>query len=160
MSCTVPAVRETARKQLELCKCMRTALLGIACIMFVGCGSDLATVSGTVTMDGRPLAGSEHLRGTVSFLPVGGHGTAAIGYLDENGAYKLSSGSRVGVLPGKYMVSVSATEIIPAKIPGEAPSGRAASPARYADAEKSGFTAEVVRGRNTFDYALLSQKTK
>jgi len=139
---------------------MRKLVVGLACLMFAGCGSNLASVSGSVTLDGKPLVGSERLRGTVSFLPEDGHGTAAVGYLDENGKYELSSGSRVGVLPGRYMVSVSATEIIPPKIPGEAPSGRAATPSRYADAKNSGFAAEVVRGHNTFDYALSSQKAR
>ncbi len=139
---------------------MRTVLSGLFCLMFVGCGSDLATVSGAVTLDGKPLVGTERLRGTVQFTPEDGHGTSAVGYLDGNGRYNLSSGSRVGVLPGKYLVSVSATEIIPPKIPGAAPGGRLATPPRYAEAKNSGFMAEVVRGRNTFDYALSWQKTR
>ena len=113
--------------------------------MFLGCGSDLAAVSGTVTLDGKPLAGNERLRGTVQFSPEDGHGTTAVGYLDGDGRYDLSSGSRSGVLPGKYLVTVSATEIIPPKIPGGAPGGRLVTPPQYADAKSSGFTAEVVR---------------
>jgi hypothetical protein len=96
----------------------------------------------------------------VQFSPEDGHGTTAVGYLDGNGRYDLSSGSRSGVLPGKYHVTVSAAEIIPPKIPGEAPGGRMVTPPRYADVKNSGFTAEVVRGHNTFDYALSSQKTR
>jgi hypothetical protein len=139
---------------------MRLALLALLVVPLLGCGSNLASVGGTVTLDGRPLAGSDKLRGTVQFSPEGGGGTAAVGYLDENGRYNLSSGSRVGVLPGKYLVSVSATEIIPPKIPGEAPSGRLATPRQYADAKNSGFTAEVAAGSNTFDFALSSQRSK
>jgi hypothetical protein len=139
---------------------MRAVLFGVACSLFVGCGGDLASVSGSITLDGQPLAGSERLRGTVQFSQEDGHGTTAVGYLDGNGHYDLSSGSRVGVLPGKYLVSVSATEIIPPKTPGEAPSGRLATPRRYAEAKSSGFTAEVVRGRNTFDYVLSSQNNR
>jgi hypothetical protein len=137
---------------------MRTVLFGLFCATFIGCGNGLATVHGIVTLDGKPLAGSEHLRGTVKFSPEDGHGTMAIGYVDETGRYELSSGSRIGLVPGKYLVTVSAVEIIPSKIPGGAPSGRAASPPRYADAKTSGFTADVARGHNTFDYALLSTK--
>ena len=81
----------------------------------------------------------------------------AVGYLDQNGRYSLATGSQAGVLPGKYLVSVSATEIIPPKIPGEAGSGRLATPPQYANAKTSGFTAEVASGSNTFDYALLSK---
>jgi hypothetical protein len=126
----------------------------------VGCGSNLSSVSGTVTLDGKPLAGSDKLSGTVQFSPEDGRGTIAVGNLDQSGRYNLSTGSRVGVLPGKYLVSVSAVEIIPPKIAGEAGSGRLTTPPRYADAKSSGFTAEVAPGRNTFDYALSSQQNK
>jgi hypothetical protein len=136
---------------------MRVALFVLSCAMLVGCGSNLATVNGTVTLDGRPLASTERLSAHVQFCPEGGHGTVATGYLDENGEYNLSSGSRKGVLPGRYLVSVSATEIIPPKIAGEAPSGRLASPPKYAEPKNSGFTADVTPGRNTFDFALLSK---
>jgi hypothetical protein len=138
---------------------MRAALLAVYAATLVGCGSNLGSVTGMVTLDGKPFAGSEHLRGTVQFIPDTGHGTVAVGYLDENGKYELSSGSHVGVLPGKYAVTVSAIEIIPPKIPGGAAGGKAASPARYADPKSSGFTADVARGRNTFDFALVSQPT-
>src|SRR5262245_14649783 len=103
---------------------MRAILFGLACMLCIGCGNGLSTVNGTVTLDGRPLAGSEKLRGTVQFSPEDGHGTNAVGYLDENGHYDLSSGSRVGVLPGKYLVTIAANEIIPPKIAGGAPGGR------------------------------------
>jgi hypothetical protein len=135
---------------------MRVALFGIFCTVLLGCGSDLASVSGAVTLDGKPLTCNDRTCGTIQFSPEGGHGTTASGALDENGKYQLSSGSRLGVLPGKYLVSVWAQEIIPNKIPGGAPGGRLVTPEKYADIKKSGFTAEVVRGRNTFDYALSS----
>jgi len=127
------------------------------CTVVTGCGSNLATVSGTVTLDGRPLAANDRLSASVEFSPEDGHGTTAIGYLDENGKYTLSSGSRKGVMPGKYLVSISATEIIPPKIAGEAPSGRSVTPRKYAESKSSGFIADVAPGSNTFDYALASK---
>ena len=139
---------------------MRTVLGAILCTWLVGCGSNLATVTGTVTLDGQPLAGSDKMSGTVQFSPEGGRGATAVGNLDQSGRYHLSTGSRVGVLPGKYLVSVSAVEIIPPKIAGEAGSGRLATPPRYADAKSSGFTADVAPGKNIFDYALSSQQNK
>jgi hypothetical protein len=139
---------------------MRRLLLAILCASLPGCGSNLASVSGAIKLDGKPLAGSESLRGTVQFSPADGHGTTAVGYVDENGLYSLSSGSREGVLPGKYLVSVSATEIIPPKIPGEAPSGRLVTPQGYANAKESGLTADVARGSNRFDYELSSKRGK
>ena len=137
---------------------MRIVFFAVLCTSLAGCGSGLSSVSGTVTLDGKPLAGSDKLSGTVQFSPETGRGATAVGNLDQNGRYNLSTGSRVGVLPGKYLVSVSAVEIIPPKIAGEAGSGRLATPPRYADAKTSGFTAEVSSGRNTFDYALWSQQ--
>ncbi len=161
MSFIVRAAPATLRKQpRKVFNPMRSALLAFLFTWLIGCGSNLASVSGTVTLDGQPLAGSEKLRGTVQFSPESGGGTAAVGYLDQNGRYNLSTGSRVGALPGKYFVSVSATEIIPPQIPGEAPSGRLATPRRYADAKKSGFAAEVASGSNTFDFSLLSHGGK
>jgi hypothetical protein len=139
---------------------MRAALVAIFCTALLGCGSDLASVTGTVTLDGKPLACNEKKCGTVQFSPEGGHGRAASGALDENGKYHLSSGSQAGVLPGKYSVSIWAQEIIPNKIPGGAPGGRLVTPEKYGDIKKSGFTADVVRGSNTFDYALSSDKPR
>lgn len=136
---------------------MRIVLLAIVCTVCLGCGSRLSSVTGTVTLDGRPLVGSDKLRGTVQFCPEEGRGVNAVGYLDEQGRYSLATGSQVGVLPGKYLVSVSATEIIPPKVAGEAGSGRLATPRQYANPKTSGFTADVAPGSNTFDYSLVSQ---
>ena len=122
----------------------------------LGCGSNLATVTGTVTLDNKPLVGSEQFRGTVEFTPEGGHGTRATGYLDDNGRYGLSSGSRVGLLPGNYLVSITVQEILPSKIPGGAPSARLASPKKYTSETTSGLSAHVAGGKNTFDFALSS----
>jgi hypothetical protein len=122
----------------------------------LGCGSNLATVTGTVTLDNKPLVGNEQFRGTVEFAPEGGHGTRATGYLDDNGRYSLSSGSRVGVLPGNYLVSVTVQEILPSKIPGGAPSARLVTPKKYTSETTSGLSANVAGGKNTFDFALSS----
>jgi hypothetical protein len=157
MSFTARVARATAQSHSRKgCSRMRAALFAISCATLVGCGSDLASVSGTVTLDNKPLAGSDRLRGTVQFSPQDGRGTTAVGYVDANGRYNLSTGSRVGVPPGKYLVSVSAVEIIPPKIAGEAGSGRLATPPRYANAKSSGLAADVGSGNNTFDFALSS----
>lgn len=126
-------------------------------VVVAGCGDRLASVSGSVTLDGQPLAGGPELSGIVQFVPEGGGGTPAIGYLDANGHYQLASGSRLGIRPGKYLVSISAAKIIPPAQPGEAAGGRPATPRLYADPRRSGLTAEVRSGSNTFDFAILSQ---
>ena len=52
----------------------------------VGCNSESATVSGTVTLDGKPLTGGQHMNGTVTFSREGGGGAPAVGFIDESGA--------------------------------------------------------------------------
>ena len=72
-------------------------------LSLAGCGSDLAQVSGVVTLDGEPVRGGNGVRGTVCFQPASGEGRAAVGIVDENGAYRLSSGSEeAGPAPLDY----------------------------------------------------------
>ena len=125
-------------------------------LLLVGCGDRLAAVSGTVTLDGKPLESGPELSGTVQFIPEGGGGTPAIGYLDASGRYQLASGSQSGIQPGKYAVTIAASKIIPAAIPGEAAGGRPATPRKYADPRQSELQADVVPGNNTFNFALES----
>src|SRR4051812_33014495 len=72
-----------------------------------GCGGSTAKVSGTVTLDGAPVEGSPDLYGTVSFFREGGGGAPAVGIIGSGGRYDLSTGTREGLEPGKYMVGIS-----------------------------------------------------
>src|SRR5437763_2921796 len=45
---------------------LRFSSLGICLVAFTGCGNGLATVSGTVTLDGQPVSGAGTY-GTVTF---------------------------------------------------------------------------------------------
>lgn len=137
-------------KRLAYCN---LALLFVS--LLTGCGNDLASVEGQVTLNGQPLAGGPQLQGIVQFVPENG-GPTATAYLDEAGRYELSSGSRRGTKPGRYLVAVSATKIIPAATPGGAASGRPATPPHYANPKESGFVADVEPGANTFDFALVA----
>ncbi len=69
-----------------------------------GCGDggpDIATVEGTVTMDGKPLEGA-----TVVFVPPGGR--PAGGPTDAKGKYVLNfSGGRKGAIPGENRVQIT-----------------------------------------------------
>ena len=120
-----------------------------------GCGNRLAQVSGVVTLDGQPLRGGNGVRGTVYFQPASGTGAAAVGILDENGKYSLSSGSQTGVAPGEYSVTCTATQIIPSPT-GGTPSGRRITPQKYANASTSGFQFKVEPGGNQFNLQLTS----
>jgi len=137
----------------------RSLLVALGLPLLMGCGSGLADVSGTVTYDGKPLAGGGDVRGTVTFARADGLGTPAVGILDENGRYELSTGAEKGAVPGAYMVAISATRVI---IPegGGTPSGRPITPRHYASAKASRLSAEVESGSNTFDFALESRPSR
>lgn len=136
---------------------LRGGLISLSLLCLAGCGSEFASVSGMVRMDGQPLVGGTDVRGTVYFYPESTTGAPAVGRLDESGQYSLTTGSNDGVRPGAYIVTVRATRIIPAKIEGDAPSGRPFTPILYADPRRSPFHAEVQPGNNTLDFDIDSK---
>jgi hypothetical protein len=123
----------------------------------VGCGDGLARVSGTVTLDGQPLAGGSGMSGMVNFYPESGSGVSAAGMIDESGNYELRSGSREGIEPGTYLVGVTMNRITMPTTPGGMPQPTLITPKKYASVTQSGFREEVKPGRNTFDFALSSK---
>jgi hypothetical protein len=127
-------------------------LLVIACS---GCGPTTSTVSGRVTMDGKPLAITDDARGTVVFHPAGGQGATATGLLDRTGNFFLSVGASSNIVPGRYQVAVSVVELVPAADGGE-PRGQRVTPAKYSSAIDSGLQADVALGENRFTFDLSS----
>jgi hypothetical protein len=134
-------------------------ILGTLLLLSVtaGCGDGLASVSGTITLDGQPVAGGGDKYATVSFCKEDGGGAPAIGILDSSGRYTLNTGARNGVEPGKYLVGVAVKKISPPATPNDMPQATLITPRKYASASQSGFTAEVQPGRNNFDFALSSK---
>jgi len=128
-------------------------VLSLVAVALAGCGSNLSEVTGLVTLNGEPLRGGNGVRGTVYFQPATGEGTTAVGLLDENGEYSLSSGSQAGVAPGEYLVACSATQLIRTK-DGNAAGGKRLTGAKYANALTSGLKFTVVPGKNQFDLEL------
>lgn len=120
-----------------------------------GCGSNLAQVTGVVTVDGQPLRGGNDVRATVIFQPSTGAGRVAVGLVNEDGEYRLSSGSEAGVVPGEYVATCSATQLVRAQDGGVA-GGRRITDSSYASSKTSGFRFTVAPGRNEFDLALNS----
>jgi hypothetical protein len=121
-----------------------------------GCGRGFARVDGQVTIEGKPISGGSQVRGTVFFHPESGATAPSVGIVDASGRYEMTTGSTQGVMPGAYLVTISAAEIIPAASAGEAPSGRRLSALKYSDPKQSGLRVEVKSGRNSFDFALES----
>jgi hypothetical protein len=88
-------------------------LLGCLLVAVLGCGGSkkFASVSGKVTMNGKPLAGA-----TVSFQPVAPEGAPApgpgsVGKTDDNGDFRLETTTgQSGALVGPHRVSISLIE--------------------------------------------------
>jgi hypothetical protein len=83
-----------------------------ACLIsLAGCDSDLAPVSGRVTLDGQPLAGA-----VVTFQPKTGRdstadvATGSVGRTDEEGRYtlRLIRPDKHGAVVGEHSVTISA----------------------------------------------------
>jgi len=136
---------------------MRNTLLFLTlftALALIGCGggSKLATVkvSGTVTLDGAPLADA-----LVTFTPkTAGVGNPGYGKTDASGRYQLSTSSGAvdaGTTPGDYLVSVIKAEV------NESGSAKSLIPVRYSNAGKSGLTATVENKRsNEINFELKS----
>ncbi|MBA4065513.1 MAG: hypothetical protein C0501_17715 [Isosphaera sp.] len=103
-----------------------------------------AAVRGTVTFQGRPLAG-----GLVVLSPDpdrGGSGKPARGDVGPDGRYELRLNGEAAIPPGWYRVAVAAA-------PG--PAAGPAFPAKLARPDLSGLVREVKAGReNVFDFAV------
>ena len=133
---------------------LATLTLLLAVVVFLGCsGPNAASVSGNVTLDGEPLT-----TGMVGFYPEGGNGAPANGQIDSNGNYSLSTGTDVGLAPGKYTAIVVATKDPPQpydKTGAEIPP-IPITPAKYGSTTTSDLRVEVKAGKNTVPLALKS----
>jgi hypothetical protein len=126
--------------------------------------------SGTVTLDGTPLRGA-----IVTFHPTLETGYEAWGKSDPRGRFTLKSWIRKtdkpkpGALPAFYRITIEKREAIePARWAGTgelidaevfhgAVMTKLVTPVQYADANKSGLTANVtIAGPNVFVFSLVS----
>ena len=141
--------------------------LGLVCITFIGCAGepalkvpDLAPVTGTVTMDGSPLAGA-----VLSFLPKGNtSGQVAMATTDASGHYALSySNGMEGCPSGEYQVFISKL-VTPDGNP--IPEGQTAAdvgavdmiPARYRNMESPAGAIMIPEGgKSGVDFQLKSK---
>ena len=147
------------------------ATCSLLCLVTTGCGSGSATgkVTGTVTMDGKPLSNAR-----VTFTPLGG-GRTAMGKTDGEGKYELYILADPGAEVGNHKVSITTIqnagiaetmEEASADDAGyeeqamnsgdysEATPQEEAIPAKYNT--ESELTAEVKSGKNVHDFALTS----
>lgn len=130
----------------------RAALVAGLVALVAGCSDgSLATVSGTVTLDGAPLD-----RGSVTFLPIG-PGSGATASIQSDGTYQVRSGSVAGLPPGDYKITVRANAD-PTPNPGGGPPapGRLITPEKYGSSDTSGLQRTIEAGANTVDLELTS----
>jgi hypothetical protein len=117
-----------------------------------GCGRsgpEIATVSGTVTLDNQPLQGA-----IILFTPD--LGRASRGRSGADGTYELRySGNEAGALVGQHKVSISTRSIDEDVKTGKMTQIPEKLPAKYH--EKSELTETVGPGSNTIDFVLTSK---
>ena len=98
-------------------------------------------------MDSRCTVERATRRVTVQFQPVDGVGANAVGLADEDGNYKIATGSPGGIRPGDYYVTCGVSTL--------KAGGPVADP-KYANAKTSGLKINVQSGRNEFNIPLQS----
>ena len=136
----------------------RSAVYGLG-LVAIGCGykPDLpptAEVSGTVTLDGSPVA-----RAMIQFAPdakKGTKGPTGVAASDEKGHFEVTTAGVKGALVGHHKISVHAR-----KAPKDSTDTMPPSliPAKYNNTATSGFSAEVKKGeKNVVDVPLHSQR--
>lgn len=126
-------------------------------VLVSGCGGapddmpELADASGTVTMDGKPLAGA-----SVSFAPASGN-RGASGRTDEEGRFVLSYGANDGCPLGEHKVSVSTREMLLDEYGGVNGMKEESVPVKYN--ARTTLTATVTEDSeiNVFEFALDSK---
>ena len=122
------------------------AVVGLALLPAAGCsdsGPELGTVSGTVTLDGKPLP-----KATIEFQPGPG-GSPSYGDTDEDGYYELLYGiGKPGAMVGKHEVRISTYRKEAADDEGLSPAIEYPEllPPKYN--EESELTCEVKSGSN------------
>lgn len=126
-----------------------TALTCAVIVLVVGCDRgdlpDLAPVSGTVTMDGQPLANKE-----VVFAPKGGR--PSVGRTNEQGQYTMMYTVEIpGAIIGEHKVIIST----PLPEGGNYAGYRETVPKKYN--VNSELQTEVTSGRNRKDFDLKSK---
>ena len=134
--------------------------LSIATILFVtGCGSSgpqLGAVTGTVTLDGKPVPDA-----TVTFVSKEPDGTSSYGMTDASGKYQLEfTTEKVGAMVGAHDVTIVTSRVSQSDDPVTEKLAKTEFiqiPKHYA---RGALTAEVKAGSNVHDFALTTAKAK
>ena len=124
--------------------------IALSCLGCSHSGPDIATVEGTVTLDGKPLP-----HATVVFTPEEGRPAGA--RTDENGHYVLNfSEGRKGAIPGKNKVMImTAMDAAKDEEGNDIPASKEKLPAKYNTETTLEFTVEPGKN-NVADFNLDS----
>jgi len=124
-------------------------LCGILFFGLYGCGGNVSTVSGKVTLEGIILD-----KGDIGFHQAEGM-IVSTTRINSDGSYKI--GAEAKTLPGNYKVVIVANEVSIGKGPGNVPMPTRITPIAYSNKEKTPLKAELKAGSNEFNFDL---KTK
>src|SRR6476620_3867291 len=133
---------------------LAVSILVAAAIVLTGCpNSRPATYreTGTVTMQGKPVAGA-----VITFVPTSHEGQAASAITDSEGKYALTTWQAGdGARPGEYRVKVSKKEQkIYVEKKTAPPPAKSLVPSKYLDESTSGLSHTVPNGSSTFDIEI------
>jgi len=128
-------------------------LAASACVFLVGCsGGDKSSLTGTVTLDGEPLANC-----TLNFTSLE-QGPGGVAQTDDSGKYKAAmSLNNDWMAPGEYLVEArSRADVLASEnLSHEVKPGDASLPERYHGPE-SELRMTLEPGSNTVDFELSS----
>ncbi|QDT95341.1 transthyretin-like family protein [Gimesia aquarii] len=123
-------------------------------LMLTGCGEsgpELASVTGHVTLDGKPIANAR-----VEFSPS--EGRTSVGTTNAEGVYELQySIEKAGAVIGSHNIKITTERAATGGEGGEplVPGSKELLPSIYNS--KSSLTEEVTPGENMIDFSLSSQ---
>lgn len=113
--------------QTDCGKAARFACAVCLLLTVVGCGTKLPVVTGTVTLDGKPLADA-----TVIFMPNDETHSPAQGITDASGIYTLEQEAKTaGIQPGAYSVRVTTFQPRSQAVDPPIPAVKERVPVRY-----------------------------
>ena len=123
--------------------------LVISTVLFMGCRESLpGQVVGTVRLNGERV-----VTGVVTFHPVDG-GETATGKIASFGMYEVMTGRQIGLMPGKYHVTVTGRTVLEDHSGDKIPP-QLMVPKKYGDSSLSGIEVTVSKGENRFPLELI-----
>jgi len=135
---------------------LRIVSLMLLPLLTAGCsdGPEMHPVTGTVTLDGKPLEGA-----SVVFHPIEKEGALAAGKTDAQGKYELRIREQPGALAGKYQVTVLLTKTVGQRKNPDSDDDLKMTyivPKKFNDPGTSGLEEEVP-GKEAYDLKLISK---